>query len=67
MKKTVAGVRKLLKAHVKNIFSMGYLVNMRRKNVSLVTKDMECNVNARTISYCIIFMFYVIFIISVKY
>ena len=38
MKKTKAGVRKLLTAHVKNIFSMGYLVNMRRKNTSLVTK-----------------------------
>ena len=38
MKKTVAGVRKLLKAHVENIFSMGYLVNMRRKNIPLVTK-----------------------------
>ena len=32
-------VTKLLKAHVKNIiFSMGYSVNMRRHNISLVTK-----------------------------
>ena len=32
-------VTKLLKAHVKNIiFSMGYSVNMRRHNISLVAK-----------------------------
>ena len=32
-------VTKLLKAYVKNIiFSMGYSVNMRKQNISLVTK-----------------------------
>ena len=35
----VGRVTKLLKAHVKNIvFSMEYSVNMRRQNISLVTK-----------------------------
>ena len=37
----VGRVTKLLKAHVKNkFFSMGYSVNMRKQNISLVTKKL---------------------------